>query len=189
MSGPSGVGKGTLINKMFKEYPNNFGFSVSHTTRKPRPGEKNGIDYYFVDENEMKERINNGEFLEYACVHGKYYGTSVKAYEDVSNAGKICIFDIDVQGAKNLKSNKNFNQPPHTVFVLPPSNKELERRLRGRGTENEETIQRRLSNAFGEIEYAKQPGSYEYLLVNDDLDKSFNILMKKLIEWYPQLKS
>lgn len=176
-----------MINKVFNDYPENFGFSISHTTRKPRPGEKDGVDYYFVSEQIMKEKIERGDFLEHACVHGKYYGTSIKAYEDVANAGKICIFDIDVQGAKNLKKSNKFKSSPHSLFILPPSNEELERRLRGRGTENEETISRRLKNAFGEIEYAKQPGNYDYVLVNNDLEEAYSELMSVLRKWYPHL--
>lgn len=135
----------------------------------------------------MKEKIEKGEFLEHACVYGKYYGTSIKAYEDVANAGKICVFDIDVQGARNLKNSKKFTNPPHSLFILPPSNEELERRLRGRGTENEETISRRLKNSFDEIEYAKKPGNYDYVLVNNNLDNAYSELMNVLRKWYPHL--
>lgn len=149
--GPSGVGKGTLIEMLQKRFPNDqFGFSVSHTTRQPREGEKDGVHYNFTTVDQIKKDIEAGKFIEYAEVHGKYYGTSVAAVEDVQKAGKICILDIDVQGVQKVKKS---SLNPIYIFISPPSREELEKRLRGRGTETEEQIKVRLANASKELDY------------------------------------
>ena len=171
--GPSGVGKGTLLNRLMADFPDNFGFSVSHTTRKPRPGEVDGVHYNFCEKPDMEAAIERGEFIEYARVHGNIYGTSIKAVEAVQTAGKVCLLDIDVQGAELVKKttlNARF------VFVAPPSFEELEKRLRGRGTETEDKIQMRLKNAKGEMEYMDKPGFFDCVIVNDDLDKAYATL-------------
>jgi len=173
ITGPSGVGKGTLITRLLQEYPDNFGFSVSHTTRKPRPGEVHGQHYHFIDLEDMKREVATGKFVEHANVHANMYGTSKAGVENVLNAGKICILDIDVQGADQVK--KSDLQPLY-IFISPPSVEELEKRLRGRGTETEESIQRRLRNALGELEYTKRPGFWDLILVNDDLERAYTQL-------------
>jgi len=171
ITGPSGVGKGTLITRLLKEYPDNFGFSVSHTTRNPRPGEVNGQHYHFIPLDEMKREVESGKFVEHANVHGNMYGTSKAAVEKVLNEGKICILDIDVQGAEQVKKS---DLKPFFVFISPPSVEELEKRLRGRGTETEESVQRRLRNALGELEYTKRQGFWDFILVNDNLEKAYS---------------
>lgn len=156
--GPSGVGKGTLIDMLKQEYPLAFGFSVSHTTRQPRPGEKNGVHYHFVSVEKMEADIKAGKFLEHANVHGNFYGTSIAAVESVRKTGKICILDIDVQGCRQCRKAK---LPGTYVFVSPPSFEELEKRLRGRGTETEDKIAKRLANAKGEMDARTEAGLFD----------------------------
>jgi guanylate kinase len=156
--GPSGVGKGTLIERLKQEYPHAVGFSVSHTTRGARPGEEDGVHYHFVTVGQMEADIEAGKFLEYANVHGNFYGTSIAAVESVKKTGKICILDIDVQGARQCRQ----AQLPGTyVFVSPPSFEELEQRLRGRGTEAEDKIRKRLANARGEMDARSEAGLFD----------------------------
>lgn len=184
--GPSGVGKGTLINMLKERFPSNqFGFSVSHTTRAPRRGEVDGKDYNFTTVEAIKKEIDEGKFIEYAEVHGKYYGTSVAAVESVQLARKVCILDIDFQGVKNVKKS---SLNPIYLFISPPSMDALEHRLRGRGTEKEEDVQKRLAGAAAELEYGKGEGNFDLVLVNDDLDKTFETLAKAVKKWYPNLK-
>eukprot|EP01116_Phalansterium_solitarium_P017932 TRINITY_DN4568_c0_g1_i2.p1 TRINITY_DN4568_c0_g1~~TRINITY_DN4568_c0_g1_i2.p1 ORF type:complete len:257 (+),score=83.15 TRINITY_DN4568_c0_g1_i2:30-773(+) len=175
ISGPSGVGKGTLITRLLKDYPNNFGFSVSHTTRKPREGEKDGVHYNFTTIESIKEEIDQGKFIEHANVHGNYYGTSKEAVEKVVNEGKVCVLDIDVQGCESVKRS---GIPCRFLFVQPPTLDELERRLRGRGTESEDRIVTRLTNARKEMEYLRKDGFFDYVIVNDDLDQAYADLKK-----------
>eukprot|EP01027_Heterolobosea_sp_BB2_P022408 GEZU01032990.1.p1 GENE.GEZU01032990.1~~GEZU01032990.1.p1 ORF type:complete len:195 (-),score=57.47 GEZU01032990.1:295-879(-) len=179
MCGPSGVGKGTLINKLMHEFPTHFGFSVSHTTRAPRPGEQDGVHYHFVSQEEMQKGINQGKFIEHAHVHGNYYGTSYDAVSAAIDAGKICVLDIDVQGARQVKKS---NLNALMVFINPPSYEELERRLRGRGTETEDKIIKRLANARGEMEAAKEPGLFDYVITNDDLEQAYEKLKSILVQ-------
>lgn len=169
--GPSGVGKGTLINKLMTEFPETFGFSVSHTTRAPRPGEENGVHYHFAEKAAMEAQIANGEFLEYARVHENIYGTSLAAVAAVADQGKICILDIDVQGAEIVKKAASLNA--RFLFVSPPSVEELEKRLRGRGTEKEESIAVRMANATKEMAKTEEPGFFDLVIVNDNLEKAY----------------
>ncbi|KAJ8570379.1 hypothetical protein K7X08_037351 [Anisodus acutangulus] len=173
ISGPSGVGKGTLISKLMKEFPSMFGFSVSHTTRAPREKEQNGIHYHFTDRTVMEREIKDGKFLEFASVHGNLYGTSVEAVKVVADAGKRCILDIDVQGARSVKAS---TLDAIFIFVSPPSFEELEKRLRARATETEEQIQKRLRNARAELEQGKSSGLFYHILVNDDLETCYEKL-------------
>jgi guanylate kinase len=185
--GPSGAGKGTLIDLLMKAYPNNqFGFSVSHTTRQPRPGEMDGVHYNFCTVEQMKKDIMLDKFIEHAEVHGKFYGTSIAAVESVQSAGKVCVLDIDVQGVKNVKKSV---LDPYYVFISPPSLEQLEARLRGRGTESEEQIQTRTANASEEMAYGTTAANFDLVLVNDDLSKAFNSLVKVIQGWYPNLKA
>jgi len=184
--GPSGVGKGTLLAKLMAEFPEEFGFSVSHTTRAPRPGEQPGVHYHFTSKPEMEAAIARGEFIEHANVHSNLYGTSVAAVQAVAEAGKTCLLDIDVQGAELVKRtplNARF------VFIAPPSMQVLEERLRGRGTETEEKIQVRLQNARTEMAYRDKPGFFEKVIVNDDLECAYSelkcFLMKAEAEKQP----
>ncbi|XP_076884437.1 guanylate kinase 2-like [Bidens hawaiensis] len=177
ISGPSGVGKGTLINMLMKDFPTMFGFSVSHTTRAPRPKEQDGVHYHFTNKTVMEDEIKAGKFLEYASVHGNLYGTSVEAVEVVADSGKRCILDIDVQGARSVRAS-----PLEAVFVFicPPSFEELEKRLRARGTETEELIQKRLNNAKAELEQGTSSNLFDHILVNDDLQACYERLKQIL---------
>ncbi|XP_042513745.1 guanylate kinase 2-like [Macadamia integrifolia] len=177
ISGPSGVGKGTLISKLMKEFPSMFGFSVSHTTRIPREKETDGVHYHFTERSMMEKAIKDGKFLESASVHGNLYGTSIEAVEVVADAGKRCILDIDVQGARSVRAS---SLEAIFIFICPPSFEELEMRLRARGTETEEQIQKRLRNAKVELEQGKSSGLFDHLLINDDLDACFATLKKLL---------
>lgn len=167
--GPSGVGKGTLIQLLTEEFgKSQVGFSVSHTTRNPRPGEVNGVHYHFVSKEEAEADIVAGKFVESAHVHTNVYGTSIKAVEDVVAMGKVCVLDIDVQGATLVKQS-NLNSRAVYVFVKPPSMDELEKRLRGRGTETEEKVQGRLRVALDELKYLEKPDFWTAVFTNDDL--------------------
>merc|ERR1712166_215864 len=178
VNGPSGVGKGTLINKLMADFPTLFGFSVSHTTRGPRPGEEDGIHYHFSTREAMEPMIAAGEFIEHADVHGNIYGTSKGSVQSVVDSGKICILDIDVQGAQSVKE-AGLPEVQY-VFVKPPSMEQLEARLSGRGTETEDKILKRLANAQGELDFADTPGFYEKILVNDDLEKCYQTMLSWL---------
>ncbi|KAF9592758.1 hypothetical protein IFM89_017328 [Coptis chinensis] len=177
ISGPSGVGKGTLIAKLMSEFPSTFGFSVSHTTRDPRNKEKHGIHYHFTERLVMEKDIQDGKFLESASVHGNLYGTSIEAVDVVSDAGKRCILDIDVQGARSVRAN---SLEAIYIFVCPPSFEELEKRLRARGTETEEQVQKRLRNAIAELEEGKSSGLFDQILVNDELETCYQKLKEIL---------
>ncbi|XP_065856281.1 guanylate kinase 2-like [Euphorbia lathyris] len=177
ISGPSGVGKGTLISMLMKEFPSMFGFSVSHTTRAPREMEKDGVHYHFTERSVMEKEIKDSKFLEFASVHGNLYGTSLEAVEVVADAGKRCILDIDVQGARSVKAS---SLEASFIFVCPPSMEELETRLRARGTEAEEQILKRLRNAEAEIEQGKSSGIFDHILYNDNLEDCYENLKKLL---------
>lgn len=179
LCGPSGCGKSTLIAKLMADYPGRFGFSVSHTTRQPREGEINGVHYLFTDQEKMKEEISQGMFLEHAMVHGNIYGTSISAIHSVVGAGKICILDIDVQGVENVKASERIDQSSVVyAMLIPPSVEELERRLRGRKTESEDQVSRRIKRAKEEIEYASKEGFWHAVLVNDTIESCY----EKLVE-------
>ncbi|TKY62604.1 Guanylate kinase 2 [Spatholobus suberectus] len=177
ISGPSGVGKGTLISMLMKEFPSMFGFSVSHTTRAPRGMEKDGVHYHFTEKSIMEKEIKEGKFLEFASVHGNLYGTSVEAVELVADAGKRCILDIDVQGARSVRAS---SLEAIFIFICPPSMEELEKRLRDRGTETEEQILKRLRNAKAEIEQGKSSHIFDFILYNDKLEECYERLKKLL---------
>jgi len=182
-AGPSGVGKGTLIKMLIDKYPNIFGFSVSHTTRPPRPGEENGVHYNFVSLSEMKSGISRNEFVEYANVHTSMYGTSKAAVLKIREQNKICILDIDMQGVQSVKKS---NLDCKFIFIAPPSMEALEARLRGRGTESEDKIEIRLQNAIAEVAYGTTE-NFDSVLVNDKLDETFKNLMNRIVTWYPNL--
>ncbi|ETV88381.1 guanylate kinase, variant [Aphanomyces astaci] len=129
VTGPSGVGKGTLITRLLGKYPTQFGFSVSHTTRDPRKGEVDGVAYNFVTADEFESHVQSNAFLEFAYVHGNGYGTSVRAVEEVQTQEKICILDIDIQGVQQVKKSSSKMK---FLFIAPPSMSDLEKRLRGR---------------------------------------------------------
>jgi len=186
LSGPSGCGKSTLIKKLMEVFPNKFGFSVSHTTRGMRPGEVANVSYHFTTREDMQTRIDNGEFIEHAVYSNNLYGTSKKAVNDVRDAGKICILDIDSQGVKAVKE---IGLNCLLLFIKPPSLAELENRLRGRQTETEEAIQLRLNQAHIEQAYADTPNAYHHHIVNEDLEQAFHKLREILQNEYPDLKA
>ncbi len=174
ISAPSGTGKTTLTHMLLKKFPD-MEFSVSYTTRKPRPGEVNGKDYFFVDREIFEKMIEEGDFLEWAEVYGNLYGTSKSQVLKALNEGKDILLDIDTQGALQVK--KNFPEAV-LIFILPPSFKELERRLRSRGTDDEKTIEKRLKVARKEVERAPL---YDYIVVNDVLEKAYEKLRSIVI--------
>jgi len=174
INGPSGVGKGTLIGQLRADYPDLFGFVVSHTTRAPRPGEQDGVHYHFSDHATMESMIANNQFVEHANVHGNIYGTSKAALQSLADDGTMGILDIDVQGAQAVKRAGIVNIV--YVFVNPPSIEALEGRLRGRGTETEDKIRTRLANARAEMNFASTQGFYDKVVVNDDLDACYQQL-------------
>jgi len=169
ISAPSGTGKTTLSHMLLREFPN-MEFSVSYTTRKPRNGEINGRDYWFVDRETFEKMIEEGNFLEWAEVYGHLYGTSKSQVIKALSEGKDVLLDIDTQGALNVK--KNFPEAV-LIFILPPSLRELKRRLESRGTDDEETIKKRLKIAREEIRRAPL---YDYVVVNDVLEIAFDNL-------------
>lgn len=170
ISGPSGSGKSTLLGRLLKE-ENDLYFSISSTTRAPRQGETEGVNYYFINKDEFKKGIDAGEFLEWAFVHGNYYGTSLKPVLKALEEGKIAIFDIDVQGFNIAKS--KFAQNITSVFITTASKNELKSRLQNRGTDSAQTIEKRLINAVGEMEHILE---YDYFLINDDLENCYENL-------------
>lgn len=234
--GPSGVGKGTIISRYMERrnaennQPNglpNFGFSVSHTTRQPRPGEIDGEHYHFVTREFMLDKIELGSFfIEHAEVHGNLYGTSFQSISDVSSVAtndseitnissidQQCLLDIDVEGVRSIKMfqskqhDEMKNEPTlgkdrstqqyltsksdsipeldaKFIFIAPPSVDALRERLVGRGTETSETLERRFQNAKAELEYGMEPGNFDAIVVNDDLDKACEEFEKIIEEMY-----
>jgi guanylate kinase len=164
ISGPAGSGKGTIVSRV-RELAQ-FGFSVSATTRSPRPGEEHGVHYYFIDKTEFEGKIEAGEMLEYAQYVGNYYGTPKKPVEDALAAGRNIVLDIEVKGALQVKE-----KMPEAVmiYILPPDYETLLSRIRGRGTETEEVIQKRMNEARNEIRTFPK---YDYVVINDTVEKA-----------------
>ncbi|XP_030016086.1 guanylate kinase isoform X2 [Sphaeramia orbicularis] len=210
LSGPSGAGKSTLLKKLMKEYDSVFGFSVSHTTRSPRPGEENGkgthlpsptathifplchtpdaylttfalgfSDYHFVTREVMQAGIDKGDFIENAEFSGNMYGTSKAAVHDVQAKNLICILDIDMQGVRNIKQT---DLNAIYISIQPPSTEILEKRLRDRKTESEDSLQRRLRAAKVDMEFSKEAGVFDVVIVNDNLDVAYGQLKDALLE-------
>lgn len=176
ISAPSGAGKTTLLKPILASLPA-LAFSVSHTTRKPRTGEVKGKDYFFVESEGFAALREEGDFLEWAEVHGNFYGTSRRAVEAQLATGQDVILDIDVQGAQQLRARKDL--PATFIFIAPPSLVELERRLTGRQTEEAATIALRLQNARQELRAIDQ---YDYLIVNDNLEQAQSMLTAIILE-------
>lgn len=170
VSSPSGAGKSTLCRRLREEFPN-IGFSVSYTTRPPRPGETDGVEYNFIDKDRFDEMVASDEFAEYALVHGNMYGTSATQVQQALETGRDLIFDIDFQGGRSLRN--RFRQDVVLVFILPPSMDELAARLRRRASDSTEVIERRLKMARAELEHYPD---YDYVIVNDDLNAAYDKL-------------
>lgn len=170
LSAPSGAGKTTLARKLEVEFPG-AEFSISYTTRAPRGAEQNGRDYHFVDPLTFQQMIDRNEFVEWAEVHGNFYGSSRRVIDHSNRPQGIAVFDIDVQGGSSIK-----RKYPDAVciFILPPSLEELERRLRSRGTDTDDVIRRRMLAARSECE--KGAAAYDYLVINDQLEDAFSQL-------------
>jgi guanylate kinase len=167
-SAPSGAGKNTLINYVRDTVPDMV-YSISATTRQPRPGETEGRHYFFMSQETFERRIERGEFAEWALVHGHYYGTPRTFIDTTIAAGRHIVMDIDVVGKKEFD---RLYPEAIGILILPPDINELERRLRARKSDDEATIQLRLDNAAKEISFAKQQGKYEYTIINDDLNRA-----------------
>ncbi len=168
LSGPSGAGKSTIINAAADSI-GDFYFSVSTTTRAPREGEVEGRDYHFVTKEQFEEGIENGDFLEYATVHGNYYGTSLLPVKEALEQGKLVIFDIDVQGHRLVR--EALGSKVVSAFITPPTLEELEKRLKGRESDSDDVIAKRVANAKIEIEALDE---YDFLIINDSIKEAKN---------------
>jgi guanylate kinase len=171
VSSPSGAGKTTLTRRLLTEFAGQLEFSVSYTTRPMRPGEVNGKDYWFVDPERFQQMVETGEFAEHAFVHSNRYGTAQEPVEKALAAGRDIIFDVDWQGGAALSN--RWPADSLKIFVLPPSEEALERRLRQRATDAQHVIETRLRNAKQELEHFHE---YQHLIVNDDLERAYQIL-------------
>jgi len=170
LSGPSGAGKSSLLNEIIGDIGECY-FSISTTTRPPREGEIDGVHYHFVDEAEFKKDIEDELFLEYAIVHGNYYGTSIKPVKEALKKGKLVIFDIDVQG--NTTIINRLGDITTSVFISPPTLSELKKRLQTRSTDSKEVIERRIDMAKREIQRISE---YDFLVVNDNFAEAAEVL-------------
>lgn len=182
ISGPSGSGKSTLLNRLLSEFEN-IHFSISATTRAKREGEKEGVNYYFISEKEFKKDIQKGEFLEWAIVHGNYYGTPLSPVEEAIKHGKIVIFDIDVQGFHLAM--KKYPDLITSVFVTTQSINELKDRLKARDTDSDEIIEDRLKNALKEMNELE---FYDYLIINDNFNEAYELLRAIFISRFAKVK-
>lgn len=167
---PSGTGKSTLIERLKNDIPR-LEWSVSYTTRPKRTGEVHGKDYFFIEESQFKAMIEREEFVEWAKVHSNYYGTSKSFVRQGLELGKTLLFDLDVQGCDEIK--KEFKEDSHVIFIEPPSIEELEKRLRGRATDSNETIELRVSNAKSEL---LRKNDYDSLVMNDEVERAYQEL-------------
>jgi guanylate kinase len=175
LTGPSGVGKGTLMRSLLQRHPQLY-YSVSATTRSPRPGEINGKNYYFIDCNKFEQLVAQGEFIEWAEFAGNYYGTPREVVLNQIHSGKLVVLEIELEGARQIRA--SFPNAL-SIFILPPSFDELEKRIRGRGQDSEEAIARRLSIAKAEIEAADE---FDVQIVNDDFETAIQAIEAALFE-------
>jgi guanylate kinase len=172
ISAPSGAGK-TTICRLLQQYIPGLAFSVSYTTRPKRGNEKEGVDYHFISLEEFEEKIKQGEFAEYENVHGQYYGTAKHVLEETIRNNRMLLLEVDVKGALSIK--RLYTDQTLTFFILPPDIKDLETRLRKRGTESEQSIEKRLQRIQSELSYKDQ---FEYQIINDDVEQA----TKQIIE-------
>lgn len=180
LSGPSGVGKGTILKKFVNDPSLKLAFSISMTTRAKREGEEEGVNYYYVTKERFQEAIDNGELLEHAEFVGNCYGTPLKEVERLRNEGKNVLLEIEVQGAQQVMAKA---KDALTIFIVPPSMEELEKRIRGRGTESDEVIECRLAKAKGELALKDK---YEYVVCNDDVDRAATEITNIIQEHMPK---
>jgi len=180
VSAPSGSGKSTIVNWLMQEHPElRLYFSISCTSRAPRGTEQNGVEYFFLTPEEFKEKIQNGEFLEYEEVYeNRFYGTLKVQVEHQREQGQNVVFDVDVKGGVNIK--KHYGKKALSLFIQPPSIEELRRRLEGRGTDTPEAIEQRLSKAEYELTFAPQ---FDRVIVNDDLDTAKQETLKVISDF------
>lgn len=185
--GPSGVGKSTLIGKLLADFPAKVALSVSHTSRKPREGEIDGVHYHFVTKEFIEDDISHGKikYIEHAAVHSNIYGTRSDSVAKIHDHGKLCILDVDRRGVMQIKSS---GLPAKYLFMAPPSMTVLEKRLRGRKTESEEQIALRLENAKLEMEFGLAQGNFDAVLVNDNPDQAYQTLLSQMRAWFPFLQ-
>lgn len=185
ITAPSGCGKGTLITRLVTDYPHIFTPNVSYTTRAPRPGEQHGVHRFFVSADEFERAIREKKFVEYAKYTDNYYGTHRDYINSIIKAGKICIIEVEVQGAKNIATSTldcNF------LFIAPPSIEALRERLNGRGTETSEKIEKRIEAAKWELEEAQKSGIFKTTLVNDSFELFYSEVKQYLVKTYPNFK-
>ncbi len=188
--GTSCAGKTTIVKYLKSEYKDKFDLAISHTTREPREGEENGVDYYFMSKKELEKKIQNGEFIESACVHGNLYGTSVNEVWRILCSGKICLLDVDVQGVKKISEHYKFLNPLY-LFIMPPNEAEQERRLRSRfnktlNQEEEKDARIRLDAACAELNFHKQH-YFDAIVVNDELMETKATMKGIVTKWYREL--
>ena len=184
--GPSGVGKGTLLTRLLKDYPNVFAKSVSHTTRAPRSGEVQGVSYHFTTPAELLAGVAAGQFIEHANVHGNFYGQSVAAVAAVMDTGRICLLEIDIQGVIAVRAQPALN--PLGIFVRAPTFGDLVDRLKGRGTESAETLEKRLDTARAEMDFFyTNRHVFEADIINDEFEASYQRMIQAIKTLYPTL--
>lgn len=194
VSGPSGCGKSTLLTRLMSkdQFRDKFMFSVSHTTRSPRPGEVDGVAYHFTTKEKFHSMVSEGLFLESAEFSGNCYGTSKKAVTDIASkpGNPVCLLDLEMNGVKQLKAldaqGKGLNC--YYIFINVPSIEILESRLRGRGTETEESLQKRLDRARQDATFGTTPGNFDVIIVNDDLDTAYEKFETAMLIANPHLK-
>ncbi len=186
--GPSGVGKGTIIDALLHLYPETFALSVSHTSRAPRPGEINGTHYYFTTRGHIERCISEDptSFIETAEVHGNLYGTSLQAIKDVQKLGKVCILDVDTEGVVSFRERAAAALlSVRYLFIAAPSRGVLEQRLRARGSESEHELRTRLDNAVAQEKFGRNSGYFDLVVVNFKLDDSVQCVLSHLRKWFP----
>ncbi len=179
LTGPSGVGKGTLMRSLLERHPELY-YSVSATTRSPRPGEIDGKHYHFIDRSKFEKLVARGEFLEWAEFAGNYYGTPRQAVINQINSGKSVVLEIELDGARQIR---NSFEDAFSIFILPPSMTELEKRIRGRGQDPEDAIARRLHRAQEEINAANE---FDLQIVNDDFEAALSSIEAALNNFTPK---
>jgi guanylate kinase len=183
VSAPSGAGKSTLCAALLKNLSSRLALSISSTSRAPRGQESHGKEYFFLSADQFRQQIDQGFFVEWANVHGNYYGTSRETLDLFWSQGRHVLLDIDVQGADSLRH--AFGPRAFTVFIAPPSMEVLESRLRGRGTDSEDVIRKRMENAITEM---KQRDYFDFVVVNDDFEKAYRDLEAAVISFMDRLE-